>query len=937
MSLRHSSIEFTGRTGECVEGNNVAIELRKITKTFGSVVANDAIDLSVRKGEILALLGENGSGKTTLMNMLSGIYKPDSGEILVDGQPVTIHSPEDSKRLGIGMVHQHFKLVENFSAADNIWIGAEQGGSPLLLPARYEKIRQIGDRFGFHIDPKKMVYDMAVSEKQTVEILKVLYYGADILILDEPTAVLTLQETERLFHVLRNMRDNGCAIIIITHKLNEVLEISDRVTILRKGRSIGTVATADTNAQQLTDMMVGRAVELAIDRPVCTRDQTLLELRHVTIRGDEGANAVEDVSFSLKSGEILGVAGVSGCGQKELCEAIAGLVRLQDGEIYFEQERIDGKSPREIIRRGISMSFIPEDRLGMGLAASMSITDNMMLKNYRDTPGPFVNRGAARETAREVIEELDIVTPGAETPVRRLSGGNVQKVLLGREMRANPTVLITAYPVRGLDINSSYTIYNILNEEKKKGTAVLFVGEDLDVMLELCDRILVLCHGQVTGIVNARETDKEALGLLMTGAGQVQAAVQAADACAEKSEKAQTEKVQTDAENAEVPVSRRAAARSAKPSRPPLLRIAKRGDLSLWKSVLFYTAAVLAAILVGGVFIALNGVNPIDYYRTVITGCFERPIYINGFIRIVIPLLITSLGIAVAFKMRFWNIGANGQFIVGAICANTAGLLLGNSLQQWATLLIMLLAGMIGGGLFGVLPAFFKVKFGTNETLLTLMLNYIAYYFLTYLKNLMFFRKLSDTGAVMRPDFETLPENAWLYQLQIGGLKIDVSLIFALLLVIVMAVYFRSTKHGYEIAVVGDSENTARYAGMNVSRVVLRTMFLSAAVIGAAGMLQVSGSATSHTLSDGITSDVGWTGIIVAWLAKLNPFGILIASLLMGILQKGTAVAESAYAISSAASDILQGVILFTVLAADFFTRYKLVARRSDRIGGGDR
>lgn len=898
-----------------MEQNNVAIELRQITKTFGSVVANDGIDLSVRKGEILALLGENGSGKTTLMNMLSGIYKPDSGEILVDGRPAVIHSPEDSKRLGIGMVHQHFKLVENFSAADNIWIGAEQEGSPLLLPGRYEKIRRIGERFGFQIDPEKLVCDMAVSEKQTVEILKVLYYGADILILDEPTAVLTLQETERLFGVLRNMRDNGCAIIIITHKLNEVLAISDRVTILRKGRSIGTVRTAETDARQLTDMMVGRAVELAIDRPACNAGQTLLELRHVTVQGDEGTNAVEDISFALQSGEILGVAGVSGCGQKELCEAIAGLVRLKSGEIYYGEERIDGKSPREIIRRGISMSFIPEDRLGMGLAASMSITDNMMLKNYRDARGPFVNRRAARQSAREVIEELEIVTPGTETPVRRLSGGNVQKVLLGREMRAEPTVLITAYPVRGLDIHSSYTIYNILNEEKKKGTAVLFVGEDLDVMLELCDRILVLCHGQVTGIVDARETNKESLGLLMTG-GEAPTPVVAPqpDSASEKG---------TDAEQ---PPSR-PSVRKGKTPRQPLLRMAKRGDLSPGKSLLFYTAAVLAAILVGGVFIAFNGVNPLDYYRTVITGCFERPIYINGFIRIVIPLLITSLGIAVAFKMRFWNIGANGQFIIGAICANTAGLLLGNSLQQWATLLIMLLAGMIGGGLFGILPAVFKVKFGTNETLLTLMLNYIAYYILTWLKNLMFFRKLTETGAVMRPDFRTLPEHAWLYQIQIGGLKIDVSLIFALVLVVAAAVYFRSTKHGYEIAVVGDSQNTARYAGMNVSRVVLRTMFLSAAVIGAAGMLQVSGSATSHTLSDGITSDVGWTGIIVAWLAKLNPFGILITSLLMGVLQKGTAVAESAYAISSAASDILQGVILFTVLAADFFTRYKLVVR----------
>ena len=494
-----------------------AIELKGITKTFGSVVANKNIQLNLKQGEILALLGENGSGKTTLMNMLSGIYKPDSGQILVNGKEVSIDSPEDSKRLGIGMVHQHFKLVDVFSAADNIWMGSEKPGL-MLRRERYDSIAEMARKFGFEIDPRKKVYNMAVSEKQTLEIIKVLYYGAKIIILDEPTAVLTVQEIDKLFNVLRRMKEEGHSIIIITHKLNEVMDISDRVAILRKGEYITTVNTAETNEQALTEWMVGHKVDLNIDRPHMDKTRPLLELRNVSIRSDEGATAIDDVSFYIRGGEILGVAGIAGCGQKELCEAIAGLRPIEKGQMIHKGDNIVGLPPKAILEKGISMSFIPEDRLGMGLAPSMSITDNMMLKNYASTPGIFVDRKLGRADAEQVIRDLEIVTPSTETPVRRLSGGNVQKVLLGREIKAGPNVIVTAYPVRGLDIGSSYAIYNILNEQKKAGVGILFVGEDLDVMIALCDKIMVLCHGKVMGVVHAHKTTKEELGLMMTGA-----------------------------------------------------------------------------------------------------------------------------------------------------------------------------------------------------------------------------------------------------------------------------------------------------------------------------------------------------------------------------------------------------------------------------------
>jgi len=498
-----------------MEKNNIALELRNITKRFGTkVVANKNVSLTLYKNEILSLLGENGSGKTTLMNMISGIYFPDEGEILIDGKPAVIASPKDAYNYKIGMIHQHFKLVDTFTAAENIILGNNE---PYNLKVVNSRVKEIASKYGFDIEPKKKIHEMSVSEKQTVEIIKVLYRGADILILDEPTAVLTRQEIDKLFTILRKMRNDGKAIIIITHKLNEVMSISDRVSVLRKGEYIGTVNTCDTSEKDLTEMMVGKKVDLKIDRVIIEKKKPLLEIRDLTVNSDIGSKAIKNVNFYIRGGEILGVAGISGCGQKELCEAIAGLRPISSGAIMHEGESIVGMPTREIINRGISMSFIPEDRLGMGLAPSFSMTDNMMLKTYNEGKTPFVNRADARKRAKELIKKLGIVTPSTETPVRRLSGGNVQKILVGREIESSPNVIITAYPVRGLDINSSYQIYDILNEQKKKGVGVLFVGEDLDVMIALCDKILVLCHGEVMGVVHASKTTKEEIGLMMTG------------------------------------------------------------------------------------------------------------------------------------------------------------------------------------------------------------------------------------------------------------------------------------------------------------------------------------------------------------------------------------------------------------------------------------
>ena len=498
-----------------------AIELKNITKTFGSVVANRDVCLSVNHGEILSILGENGSGKTTLMNMISGIYFPDSGQILIDGKDVVIRSPKDAFEHKIGMIHQHFKLVDVFSATENIILGLKGKGKYNIKEAA-KKVEEISHKYGFDIDPTKKIHEMSVSEKQTVEIIKVLYRGADILILDEPTAVLTPQETQKLFAVLRRMRDDGKSIIIITHKLHEVLSLSDRVSVLRKGEYIGTVNTAETNEGELTEMMVGKKISLNIHRSEPKNCEDRLCVEGINCVSREGVKLLDDVSFTAKSGEILGIAGIAGSGQRELLEAIAGLQHLDGGKIIYNNpktgthDNLRDKTPLQIRELGVRLSFVPEDRLGMGLVGNMGITDNMMLRSYRKGKSVFLERKGPHDLAEKIISDLEVVTPGSETPVRRLSGGNVQKVLVGREISSAPTVLMAAYPVRGLDINSSYTIYNLLNEQKERGVAVIFVGEDLDVLLELCDRVLVIGSGCVTGIVDARVTTKEEIGLLMT-------------------------------------------------------------------------------------------------------------------------------------------------------------------------------------------------------------------------------------------------------------------------------------------------------------------------------------------------------------------------------------------------------------------------------------
>lgn len=494
----------------------VMVELKKITKTFGTVLANEEVDLVVEKGEIHALLGENGAGKSTLVNMLSGIYSPDSGSIFIRGKQMNFSSPRESIACGIGMVHQHFKLVDRLTAKENI-IAGNKGRFFTSGKGIEDEIQTLCEKYDLTVDLSKRVQDMSVGEKQMLEIIKVLYRGADILILDEPTAVLIPQEVERLFKIIRRMKKEGCAVIIITHKLGEVMAVCDKVTVLRKGKNVETVNIEGTTPKHLTELMVGGSVDLDIQRISTENKKPIYEINNISVTNQEGLKVLKNISFTMYTSEILGVAAVAGSGQKELCEALFGLLKLNEGELRFKDENITGKTPREIYKKGISMSSVPEDRLGMGLVGSMDIVDNLLLKEYYTQKGLFIHRKPLKDKAKELVRRLQVSTPGIHHPVKQLSGGNIQKVLLGREIYLEPDVLITSYPVRGLDIGATYQIYDLLNEQKKKGVSILFVGEDLDVLLNLSDRILVLCDGQVTGLVDAKTTTKEEIGMMMAG------------------------------------------------------------------------------------------------------------------------------------------------------------------------------------------------------------------------------------------------------------------------------------------------------------------------------------------------------------------------------------------------------------------------------------
>ncbi|MHB1043016.1 MAG: ABC transporter ATP-binding protein [Eubacteriales bacterium] len=502
--------------------SQLLVEMKDVTKRFPGVVANNGVDLSLYEGEIHALLGENGSGKSTLMSVLSGLYRPDEGEICVRGRKVNFRSPRDAINAGIGMVHQHFRLVETFTVAENVALGSRRTPFVLKMKGLEEHIRGLSSEFGLVVDPAAPVWQLSLGERQRVEIIKMLYRRTSVLILDEPTAVLTPGETRELFATLRKVAASGRAVVVITHKLSEVMEAADRVTVLRDGVVAGTAQKDMVSERDLAALMIGREMPEPASKTVVTAGSVVLELKDVSVRGEDGREALQGVDLSVREGEILGIAGVAGNGQRELAEVIAGLRRAGDGRILLAGEDVTGLSPRDMIDRGIG--YVPEDRLGTGLVPGLSAADNLILKDYRKpgiARGFYIRRGEVFNRSHALIQKFAVRLADPGLPVRLLSGGNLQRLLLAREMSGEPRLLVAVYPARGLDIAATEVIHSLLFERRAAGGAVLLISDDLDEIFKLSDRIAVLYRGRVRAVFqNNGEAGMEALGRLMTGAGE---------------------------------------------------------------------------------------------------------------------------------------------------------------------------------------------------------------------------------------------------------------------------------------------------------------------------------------------------------------------------------------------------------------------------------
>ncbi|MDO7788837.1 ABC transporter ATP-binding protein [Desulforamulus aquiferis] len=493
--------------------------MRDITKRFPGVLSNDNVSIRVESGEILALLGENGAGKTTLMNILYGLYQPEEGDILINGESVKINSPRYAIDLGIGMVHQHFMLVPTLTVSENVALGLEGGRGPFLdLKSVAARIREISSTYGLAVNPEAYVWQLSVGEQQRVEIVKALYRGASLLILDEPTAVLTPQEAQELIGLLRKMAEQGRSIIIISHKLSEVMAVSDRVSVLRDGKHVATVNTSNTCPEELARLMVGRETSvLSRESRTCFGD-TVLEVRDLTVTGDKGTPALKGVSLGVQSGEILGIAGVSGNGQKELAEAISGLRRVDRGQIKLKEQEITNLHPKRIIQQGLG--YIPEDRLHVGTIGSFYIWENLILKDHHQTPYAkrfFLQNKAIRSRSSELVASYGVKTPNLETSTGRLSGGNIQRLILAREITRKPLVLVAAYPTRGLDIGATEYVHSMLLKAREQGMGVILISEDLEEVTNLSDRIAVFFEGQVMKILPSEEANENNLGMLMAG------------------------------------------------------------------------------------------------------------------------------------------------------------------------------------------------------------------------------------------------------------------------------------------------------------------------------------------------------------------------------------------------------------------------------------
>jgi ABC-type uncharacterized transport system ATPase subunit/ABC-type uncharacterized transport system permease subunit len=903
------------------------LELQHITKTFGTKVANDDVSLTVMPGKVHAIVGENGAGKTTLMNMISGNLQPDTGAILFDGEPVVVSDPNKADMLGIGMVHQHFKLVPSLTVAANIFLGKElaNGFGRLDQRAMERRVEELSETFGLKINPRDRVQDLSVGERQRAEIIKALSHETRLLILDEPTAVLTPAETDEMFVVVRQLAARGCAVMFISHKLGEVLSIADDVTVIRDGKVVNTQPAQGLTQTDIASMMVGREVLLRIKHTPATPKDEVLRVDGLYAVDQRGAVAVQDLSLSVRSGEIVGIAGVEGNGQSELAAAIAGMYIPPRGSVRIAGEDVTKATVQR--RRRIGLAYIPEDRHEEGAGPSLSVAQNIAATHLRPpiARGGWLSQSAMRSLARRLIAQFDVRGATPDTTMSTLSGGNMQKVIIAREFVSDPKLLMVSQPTRGVDVGAMEFVHNSIVRARDAGAGVLLLSADLNEVMNLSDRLLVISGGRIIAEFDHENMSEVAIGLAMAGVPPTPEALAEAESTRAKiADELQATGVSLAEEHSGAPLASSArdnesAAVAASPTHTTAVAATENSPRTKTFADMAGRAtqpvvAVGVALLLGALIVLAMGNNPIAAYVQLFASGWSTPFGIGNIVAMFIPLAIMSAGTIVSFRAGFFNIGGEGQLYFGAFFGAWAGFTI-HGLPPVVMTIVVLSVGALAGAIWGLLPGALFAFWRVDIVVSTLMLSQVALLITNYLVTGPFQDKTAGTPASPKIDPAA---NLTMFSAPYG---IGPDLLIAIVVAVAVGLVLNRTTWGLKVKQLGELNRFAEYTGVSVKSMSMKVMLLSGATAGFAGALYVIGPNGGRFLQ-GFSPGFGFLAITVALLARLNPWASLVAALFYATMMGG-ATGLQASGVPFPLVSVLQGLIIIAITATYVFNRFK--------------